>query len=169
MSQFEFKDLCIILHFFRFIQIFPEVFRYIQIYSDILGYFAIFPHILRFIEILLDLSGYIYLCWHKTRAKGNFVQWIMLYNSFFSFPLPDLPQQALLQPRLLAALHWWLWSRYPRKQNSRHGSIPKSDSGDGSAGIISPWSFWSFLVNFSFLPVEHPPTQGFRRPSYHVT
>ena len=79
MSQSESKDLCIILHFFRFVQIFPEVFRYIQIYSDIFGYFAIFPHILRFIEILLDLSGYIYLCWHKTRAKGNFVQWITLY------------------------------------------------------------------------------------------
>ena len=81
MSQSESKDLCIILRFFRFVQIFPEVFRYIQIYSDIFGYFAIFPHIFRFIEILLDLSGYIYLCWHKTRAKGNFVQWITLYLS----------------------------------------------------------------------------------------
>ena len=84
MSQSESKDLCIILHFFRFIQMFPEVFRYIQIYSDIFGYFAIFPHILRFIEILLDLSGYIYLCWHKTRAKGNFVQWITLYSRDFT-------------------------------------------------------------------------------------
>ena len=82
MSQSESKDLCIILHFFRFVQIFPEVFRYIQIYSDIFGYFAIFPHILRFIEILLDLSWYIYLCWHKTRAKGKFVQWFTL--EFFS-------------------------------------------------------------------------------------
>ena len=81
MSQSESKDLCIILHFFRFVQIFPEIFRYIQIYSDIFGYFAIFPYIFRFIEILLDLSGYIYLCWHKTRAKGNFVQWITLYLS----------------------------------------------------------------------------------------
>ena len=80
MSQSESKDLCIILHFFRFVQIFPEVFRYIQIYSDIFGYFVIFPHIFRFIEILLDLSGYIYLCWHKTRVKGNFIQWVTLYK-----------------------------------------------------------------------------------------
>ena len=48
MSQSESKDLCIILHFFRFVQIFPEVFRYIQIFSDILRSFHIFSDLLKY-------------------------------------------------------------------------------------------------------------------------
>ena len=77
----EFKNVPI------WIQRLVHNFAFFQIYSDIFGYFAIFPHILRFIEILLDLSGYIYLCWHKTRAKGNFVQWITLYKCIIIWPV----------------------------------------------------------------------------------
>ena len=108
MSQFEFKDLYIILHFFRFVQIFLEVFRY---FLDILQSFHIFWDLLRY--ILLELSGFIYLYWHKTRAKGKFVQWITL--DFFSLWTSQTPCNMTIN-----AL--WQFQLYIHKSHSYHSA-----------------------------------------------
>ena len=88
---------------FTFVQICSDISGKFQIFSDLFRYFAIFPDLFRFIEIFLDLSEYIYMCWHKTKAKWDFVQWITSYRAV-SQNYQSLLRELLYKQQLVYAI-----------------------------------------------------------------